>query len=73
MVPVDNSDALQNAIARLLDDDALFVSLRDGALATVVDFAWDEIAQSRLRDYRRIKLQKAGLLQDQAAMTVSEI
>ncbi len=51
VVPVDAPEALERAIARLIDDTALYTALQAGALATVASFSWQEVAQARLRDY----------------------
>ena len=51
VIPVDDADALMEAITRLIEDDALYAHLQAGALATAMRFAWDDVAAARLADY----------------------
>ena len=60
VVPVDDPAALEAAIARLVDDDALYARLQAGALATAKTFAWHDVAQARLDDYTRLGRAKKG-------------
>ncbi len=70
VVPVDAPVALEGAIARLLDDTALYNHLRRGALATAQAYGWDGVAAARLADYEaygRHKRARAIPLAKQAA------
>ena len=51
VVPVDDPAALQRAITALIEDDALYATLRAGALETAARFAWGDVAAARLADY----------------------
>ncbi len=53
VVPVDDAMALEQAIKRLIEDDALYARLQAGALDTAARFTWDEVASARLSDYER--------------------
>ncbi len=66
VIPVDDADALEQAIVRLIEDGALYARLQAGALATAMRFAWDEVAAARLADYAgfgraKRQPQRAGL------------
>jgi glycosyltransferase involved in cell wall biosynthesis len=52
VVPIDSPGALSEAIARLLDDDALYAKLRDGAIETALAYDWEAIVRERISDYR---------------------
>ena len=60
IVPVDDPRALEAAITRLIDDDALYARLQAGALATALTFGWQDVAQARLDDYELFGSAKKG-------------
>lgn len=54
LVPPDDPGALEDALARLLDDGALRATLRERGLARATEFTWERTARQTLEAYREV-------------------
>ena len=54
VVDPDNVDELAEALARLMDDEALRLDLRHKGFERVTEFSWDRCARETLAVYHKV-------------------